>query len=248
MSGIDPADPDESLDLLAAEYVLGLLTGSTLLEARRRFTDDPQFAQAVADWESRLMPLASEAPAVVPADTVWAKVREQIKSQPEASAEIVVLRRRVRQWQGAAAGLAIAASLALALGLQRADSQNQSVIVQPGPTPAPLMIAALASPAEETLASVAYDPIKSELVVTPGRLGGAAGHDHELWVIPAGGKPVSLGLVRARAGLQRVAVGASLTPHFRSHSTLAISVEPVGGSPTGQPTGPVVASGEMIIV
>ena len=77
-----------------------------------------------------------------------------------------------------------------------------------------------------------------------GVLRGAAGNDHELWVIPAGGKPLSLGLLRSGAP-QRLVLPMRLAPYFRDRSTLAVSVEPVGGSKTGQPTGPVIAAGEL---
>jgi anti-sigma-K factor RskA len=36
-----------------------------------------------------------------------------------------------------------------------------------------------------------------------------------------------------------------IMPHAGTDAMLAISVEPMGGSTTGQPTGPVVASGKM---
>jgi anti-sigma-K factor RskA len=78
-------------------------------------------------------------------------------------------------------------------------------------------------------------------------MAGAPGHDHELWIIPAGGKPISLGLVRAGEP-QRLPIRREIAPHFRQRSAIALSVEPVGGSPTGGPTGPVVASGELLNV
>jgi len=78
-------------------------------------------------------------------------------------------------------------------------------------------------------------------------MAGAPGHDHQLWIIPAGGSPVSLGIVRAGAPV-RIQVPAAVAPHFRARSAVALSVEPAGGSPTGQPTGPVVAAGELVII
>ena len=66
----------------------------------------------------------------------------------------------------------------------------------------------------------------------------------ELWVIPSGGKPHSLGLIDPERSV-KVMVPPELRPHVTADSILAISVEPPGGSPTGQPTGPVIANGKL---
>ena len=46
-----------------------------------------------------------------------------------------------------------------------------------------------------------------------------------------------------RAAMREVRVALANLP--ATGSTLAISIEPRGGSPTGQPTGPVVAAGTL---
>jgi anti-sigma-K factor RskA len=246
MSGDDPMTAGEERDLLAAEYALGLLEGDALVDARRLAASDEAFAGEVAAWEERLMPLAGEAPAIVPDPAVWDRVRRAIAEVPEAGANVVDLGRRLRIWRGVAAGAtAMAAALALTVGLDRMKEEPPVVAEQQR---APVMVATLASPEEETSLAVAYDGAARSLVVTPGRMAGAAGHDHELWIIPAGGSPVSLGLVRAAGGPQRMAVPAEVAPHFQAQASVALSVEPTGGSPTGQPTGPVVASGALVEV
>jgi anti-sigma-K factor RskA len=70
----------------------------------------------------------------------------------------------------------------------------------------------------------------------------------ELWAVPPQGAPRSLGLVSssgvsviARDRLPKGALDA------RATSALAVSVEPVGGSPTGAPTGPVVFAGKLTL-
>ena len=247
MTADDPAPPEDERDLLAAEYALGLLEGAALVEARRLEATDPGFARAVAQWQERLMPLAGEVPAVAPDPALWDRVRRAIADAPAAGSNVVALQRRLRLWRTIALGaLAAAASLALVVGL---DSTNREPAVaerQPAAPPR-VLVAALASPKEETSLSVAYDSADRSLMVTPGRLTGAAGHDHELWIIPAGGEPVSLGLVRAGEP-QRFRVPAEVAPHFRAQSSVALSVEPTGGSPSGRPTGPVVASGALLVV
>ena len=63
-------------------------------------------------------------------------------------------------------------------------------------------------------------------------------------MIPPGGKPHSLGLVDPARPV-KVMVPPELLPQVTADSTLAISLEPQGGSPTGQPTGPVIANGKL---
>ena len=74
----------------------------------------------------------------------------------------------------------------------------------------------------------------------------AEGRVAELWLIPEGGAPASLGLLphdRTRA----VDVPADLHAALVAGATLAVSLEPPGGAPHGAPTGPVVASGALRI-
>ena len=69
-------------------------------------------------------------------------------------------------------------------------------------------------------------------------------HAHELWVIPAGGKPRSLGTMRDGKQMH-MELADALARLLQQGATIAISVEPPGGSPTGAPTGPVVAAGAL---
>lgn len=237
--------PHEERDLLAAEYALRLLDGPELAEARRLEASDAEFAAAVAAWTERLAPLFDDIEEVEPRDEVWRRVESALGAPAAANDNDEKLRRKLRLWRGYAAGVsAIAASLAVAVGLETMR-QPASVVVRAEPVP--VMVATLSSPQAATSLSVAFDRARSSLLVTPGRLSGAAGHDHELWIIPAGGRPVSLGLVRPGAPL-RIQVPPQLAAYFQLRAGIALSVEPTGGSPTGQPTGPVVASGELLTV
>jgi anti-sigma-K factor RskA len=68
----------------------------------------------------------------------------------------------------------------------------------------------------------------------------------ELWLVPAGGgNPVSLGLIDTDE-TQTVVVPPQLQEAINSAVGLAMSVEPIGGSPTGLPTGPVLYQGPRI--
>ncbi len=66
----------------------------------------------------------------------------------------------------------------------------------------------------------------------------------ELWLIPQGGRPHSLGLIQPGSPI-RLVIPPELIGRLTPEATLAVSLEPPGGSPTGQPTGPVIASGKL---
>lgn len=234
---------DEERDLLAAEYALGLLDGEAMRRARLLAAADEDFAGAVARWQELLAPLIEEIGEEQPGPELWERIQRAIAEAPATGANVVGLR-TLRLWKTYAAGItAVAASLALLVGYE-ATRQAPPAMQAERPR---VMIATLSSEQEEASLSVAYDGEQASLLVTPGRLTAASGHDHELWIIPAGGSPVSLGLVRAGAP-QRIAVPTHVAPHFRARAAIAVSVEPVGGSPTRQPTGPVIAAGELVIV
>jgi anti-sigma-K factor RskA len=74
------------------------------------------------------------------------------------------------------------------------------------------------------------------------RVAGAAPPDksYELWAVAPNTAPRSLGLVE-EASLSRV-----LDVPPSGDLTLAVSLEPKGGSPTGAPTGPVVFTGALV--
>lgn len=240
------ARPDHERDLLAAEYALGLLEGEALLGARGLAGTDPAFAAAVAAWEARLAPLIDEIAESEPSPGLRARVLAALPRRSAPDDTVVALRRTMGRWRLAAGAMtAIAASLALILLYPRAEAPRPPA--PPTATAAPMLVASLTSPGADTSLSVAFDRRDRSLAIMPGKIGFAPGHDHQLWIIPAGHAPVSLGIVHLDAA-RRMTIPGAMMPHFRPRATIAVSVEPAGGSPTGQPTGPVVASGALVTI
>ena len=232
-------------DQLAAEHALRLLEGEERLEALRLMASDPAFAAAVAEWEERLAPLFGEIGEEAPGPEMWARIRQAIEAQSERS-QVVALQRRVARWRwGTAAAGAMAAALALFVVV---DSTRHlpapAPAPAPAPEPAPVLVASVTGTDQTAHLTVAFEPRTGELLVSPGELAAAAGRAHELWIIPADGTPRSLGLVDSDAP-QRHRLTPQLASHFQSDATVAVSVEPAGGSPTGLPTGPVIATGTL---
>jgi len=109
--------------------------------------------------------------------------------------------------------------------------------------PAP-MVAAFMIEGHDAPIVATYDSAGGRLSMSmPGPMPVPAGKSAQLWAIIDGGAPHPLGLFR-KAGARVEAEAKSPTP-MPAGTTFAISIEPLGGSPTGAPTGPVVGSATL---
>jgi anti-sigma-K factor RskA len=238
-----PTISPEERNQLAAEFALGLLEADELAQARSLFADDPQFRASVGGWLGRFAPLLDEIEPIAPGESVWAEIERRLGAPAAANDNVRAIRRKLNLWRGVAAGTsALAASLAV-------------VMLTRAPEIAPPISAT--APAAETMVAMLGDEQKGGMLVAswnaaqnsvtlsaPAPLPGDAAHAHELWIIPADGTPRSLGTMPAAARIQ-LPVAPQLSRALQEGATLAISVEPLGGSPTGLPTGPVIASGKL---
>lgn len=242
MTDIPPPSPlDEDDDrVLAGEYVLGVLDAPRRAAVRQRIASEEVFAQAVDWWERRLTPLVGEVAAVEPSAGLWPRISNLIAPRPRG------VMNDVRVWRGISAGaLALAAACVVVVALP--DRTPPPVVPPPvAVAPAPSQVAVIADPATREARLVAtLDPAQGQLVLTPVALVLPEGRDPELWIIPEGGKPISLGVI-AVAAPTRMAAPAGLKAGGVFTATLAITDEPLGGSPTGDPTGSIRAAGQFI--
>lgn len=235
----------EDRNALAAELALGLLEGPELVEARALAARDPAFRGEVEQWAAHFAPLLETVEDKVPAPAVWQSVLAIVEQRrPAANDDAPDLRRRLARWRLASGGLgALAAALALVL------------LTRPEPSAPPPTQIAVASPMVATLAGddpvpvrlvANWDPAARQLIVTPAMTPEVdPSKAMELWVIPADGTPRSMGVMPAE-GPMRGTIEPAMSRLLEAGATLAISIEQSGGSPTGAPQGPVVASGKMI--
>lgn len=231
-------------DAIAGEYALGLLGGDELRQARERLATDPQFASDVARWQGRLGQLHAESEEVAPPPQLWERIEHALVGESAANDNARVFHRRLLLWKSIAAGMtAIAASLALLFLFEPPGRMTQAV-PPPAERASSPMIAMLGSEgAMKVVAS--WDPSARRLVLAvPGDMRTDPNHSNELWVIPVGGRPKSLGTMPASRQMH-MQLADALASLLQQGATIAISVEPPGGSPTGSPTGPVVASGAL---
>jgi anti-sigma-K factor RskA len=222
----DRAVPEDDPDIMAGEYVLGLLEGDDRAAVLRLMLSDPDFARRVDAWRERLAPLDETIAEATPGAGVWRGIDRRLHGSDRGA---------VMRWQAATAASSALAAILLAAILLRP--------LTPAPVPVPVdrpqLVAQLGAPEATALLAV-YEDQSGDLIVRPAVVA-AQDRDAELWVIPKGGNPVSLGVI-ARDRPTHVALGAHRALIARD-SLLAVTLEPIGGSPTGNPTGPRVAQG-----
>ena len=228
------------LETLAAEHALGVLGAPERAEAEARMARDPEFARLVGAWRARLSPLADRVLAVEPSAAVWTGVERALTANDNSAA-----RRRIRFWRGATAGSLGLAAASLAVAIL-AVSRPPTVL--PAPPAPPILNASLMSQGAESqpMFVAAYDPARQALIITSlVKPGTDPTHVHQLWVIPADGKPHSLGVIEPGAS-KAMPMPKDMAPMFTPGSAIAVSVEPPGGSPTKDaPSGPIAAMGKL---
>lgn len=238
MSGDEDRLEPPTDEVLAGEYVLGLLDAGQRRGVQARIATDPAFADLVSQWERRMDPLLEGiAPVEVP-PRVWQRIRSRLGwTTPAARGS---LWQNVGLWRTATALAVVAAIAAVLVGrVPRHAPPQPSTALQPAA--APVTTLARDSGAPGWLASI--DAARGTMLLVPVPAPpDARGRVPELWLIPQGKAPQPLGLLssdRSRA----VTVPPGLRSALRSGSLLAVSLEPPGGAPHGAPTGPIVAKG-----
>jgi anti-sigma-K factor RskA len=235
MSSDGTRDFEEHGGLTAAEYVLGVLTARERRAVEQRIVRDKAFAAEVAFWEERLGGLAAMVTPVAPPADGWVRIQAQLGRARAAPGHNEGLWRSLAFWRTLAISASALAAACLA-GL---------IYLAQVPGLSPPLVAKLDESSGKSGFFAAVNPADGTLTIVPAALfTGEEQHALELWLIPSGDKPHSLGLVDPARPI-KVVVPPDLRPHVTADSVLAISVEPPGGSPTGQPTGPVIANGKL---
>lgn len=226
---MDYARPDRA-QRLAAEYALGTLRGPARRRFERLLPAHPVLDRALQDWSRRLQLLSTPFEPVTPPERVWAAVQQRLFPTPAPAA--------VPWWQGLLVwrGLAAAslAALLLLATLPRApvDQPPTVVILNVTPEGASTLAGGFVASVTADGGALVLKPIVPVKLDT--------GRALELWAVPAAGAPRSLGLLDNTTGatLRRARL-------LSGAAALAVSLEPAGGSPTGQPTGPIVSMAKV---
>ncbi|MDQ0315698.1 anti-sigma factor [Amorphus orientalis] len=222
---------------LADEFVLGLLDAQEAKDVEHRMDRDPALAQAVATARDRYLALDLAAePVDLPsgfADRVDAALGAGEDNAPEAPADVPPAANENkpaprRRWRMAAAAAVVAFVVGLGLGREVFVQEPVVIAVLLDETGTPTAVV------EDFGNDTAEIRFLADVQVPAGRV-------MEVWTLPSQERgPVSLGLVDAA---RQARLRGPELPSPSDNQLYEITLEQAGGSPTGRPTGPIIAKG-----
>lgn len=224
----DGRTPD---DVLAGEYVLGVLSAEARHGVERRMADDSAFAALVERWRADFSPFDDDYVEAAPNPVIFTQIEQRLFGVPTVS-PVPGLWNAIGFWRWVSLGTSLVAVTAVvyASGLFR---QQQSGVP---------LVAELSAPNNQVNLLASFDASSGRLRIVPVAAGGPQEKSLQLWLVPGSGNPRSLGVFQPnREG--ELLIPAELRDTIGDGATLAVSLEPFGGSPTGLPTGPIIASG-----
>jgi anti-sigma-K factor RskA len=244
----------EVCEKLAAEYVLGTLRGPAARRFARLARDHATIRLMIQEWEARLGPLAAPIPERAPPASLWNRIAASIGASAGAPARNPGLWASLAFWRSLGMlGSAVAVALLAVLVLRPPEKVEIQVpvevvrllppkneippsylaVLEDPKTHQPVMLAIAGRNSDQLFIKTVYErPIPSN-------------RDLELWALPDGAKPRSLGVIGA-GDRPKLKLAGNADADLGNIPMLAVSLEPKGGSPTGGPTGPVLYTGRCL--
>jgi anti-sigma-K factor RskA len=226
--------PDRG-DVVAAEYVLGLLDAAERRAVEQRLAHDTALAAEVAFWEARLSGLADGVAPVAPPPEVWLRIASAVAAETDTP-PARSLWHSLAFWRGltAASASLAAASIAALVWIALPPAHGPLTATLGGGAGQPNFVAAVTATG-------------NTLVIVPAALLAKDQLSYELWLIPSSGDttPRSLGLIEPGRPV-RLDIPAPLAARLGPDATLAVTREPLGGSLTGRPSLPAIATGKLL--
>ena len=257
---------------LAGEYVLGTLSAARRREVEQRLPGDAALRAAVLAWEEQLLPLVALAEPLDPSSSLWSRIEGSLQdvaqgaalltrsgalppAPSQASATVSLIHSPLRPsarppvlrswweslnlWRGlAGTGFAAAAVMTALLvtgqGVLPTGGAPQFMVVLVAPQQtAPGWVVQANSPRELRLIPLGHDTVPVEKSLQFWTKG-------ETW-----SGPVSLGLVKPG---QTIQIPLDKLPPLQPNQLFELTLEPVNGSPTNKPTGPIQFIGRAVKV
>ena len=247
---IEPGDEDTQ----AGEYALGVLEGEELVAAQRLFLSDRDFADRVRWWRYRLSCMSEAAGAFEPSADVWPAIERRLDDDrgggmPTPAPLQKPAAAGLPGWSlgvGMAAAAAAAAVLTFLL-VQPAGGPQPVPVETPAPATGDRLIAQLASEDGALTLAGFVDPESGQLALNTAGFAPGEGQATELWVVPAGGAPQSLGLIPAAGNFERELTQAERTA-LVDGASLAVTYENATGAPHEAPTTDILVIGGLTSV
>jgi len=219
-----PLSPENEDAALAGEFALRLLTAEEERAVRERIATEPAFAALVREWENQFSTIAEEVDEVAPDVALRKALLARAFEEPELS---LWQRFGIWRWVAVAAVVVGAAILIAPLQISETPDYMAELVAEDG------SIAVTAS----------YFAESQDVLIEVTSGAAPEGRVLQVWGILERQAPVSLGVIPAD-GSGRFAVPAELKGKWAG-LICAVSEEPPGGSPTGLPTGDVLATAEL---
>lgn len=223
--------PDDGA--LSAEYVLRLMDAEAEQAFERRLANEPALRAEVHAWEAQFATLADVIPDAAPSDATRADVLAKIAG-PAVTQD--------SWWKRSFGWVAIPSAAAVAVAA--------FVLLTPmlrGPAFDPILHATLLTADGSLQVEAGYSPAGMQFKILRPVGDPQPGRALQAWVIgPNGEGPVSLGVL-PDARETTFAIPQDIVD-LLDGGTFAVSDEPVGGSPTGAPTGEILATDEFFDV
>ena len=220
-------------EVLAGEYVLGVLSYQDRRVVEERMRRDRQFAAIVSRWETNLSAFNDEYESVAPSRETFKQVEARLFGDAAHSPSF-----SRGLWNSAVFWRSLTfASLVVAAGAIIFASG-----IVPPPQAAVPLVAELSAAGSQVNLLASYQADTGRLRIVPVAAGKPEEKSLQLWLVPGSGAPQSLGVFQPGEGGDLL-IPANMRSQIGEGATLAVSLEPFGGSTTGLPTGPVIASG-----
>ena len=231
MTTPDRSSGDRSRDeVLAGEYVLGLLSAADRRKVEARMVLDRNFAATVERWQENLSSFNDDLGTETPPAWIYPRIEQRLYGTPTGAPATTGLWRSLAVWRGLAL-----ASLVLVAGI--AVWQLPSTATGKAP-----LVASLVGEGNAVSYASSYDPKTGMFRMTPVAAGPENKKSLELWLIQGSNPAISLGVL-PQTGEGELMVPAQWRDKIREGDLFAISLETFGGSPTGKAQGPVLAVG-----
>jgi anti-sigma-K factor RskA len=224
----------DDLDMLVAEFVLGTLPPGERRRVDALRAQDPELESRILQWESRLSGLNDETAPVQPDPEVLKRIEraiDQLEQQQPAGADIITLRRQLNRWRWSTAITSAAAAVLVA-----------ALLLQPAPEESGQSFVAVFQHNDEQPAFLlTVDLENRQLNIQPITAAPADNQSYQLWIKDdeLGPTPQSVGVLNDNFDVDPSAL-TRYDEDLLKRATFGISLEPKGGSPTGQPTGPAL--------
>ncbi|MDH4414706.1 MAG: anti-sigma factor [Rhizobium sp.] len=218
----------------ADAYVLGLMDEDERRAIEAGMETDQDLARAVGEARDRFLELDLVGPTATVSADLWTRIEAKLGPQERADRKpaerAAVNDNSLARWRGVGISAAVASLLLVA-------ALSYTLLRQAEP----LVVAILMNAEGEPVVMIEDFGNDTAKVIPLSDVSIAADRSLQLWTLPSRDTgPVSLGVLD---GWRTATIEGPDLPGPNEQQLYEITVEPLGGSPTGKPTGPILGKG-----